>query len=169
MCCSYFLYNLDIDAYRVLQNLCNIQPRQACNWTKGVSTNDLWVKWKYKSSPNDNRIRWWFVLRGEETTWKCWRKPGWQQIAIRIEWSLSFVSVMMLIQLSHPLHPQHQSLTLRVMDMPLWSQIVRVSIYNRGPRRSSIRPWTTYHVGWKLKVGPFCEQRLKLHYLQQYC
>ena len=29
VCCSYFLYNLDIDAYRVLQNLCSILPTQA--------------------------------------------------------------------------------------------------------------------------------------------
>ena len=57
-----------IDAYRVLQNLCNILLRQACNWTKGVSTNDLSVEQKYKASPNDNKVRWWFVLRGEEAT-----------------------------------------------------------------------------------------------------
>jgi len=31
VCCSYFLYNFDIDAYRVLQNLCNILPTQAYN------------------------------------------------------------------------------------------------------------------------------------------
>jgi len=32
VCCSYFLYNLNIDAaHRVLQNLCNKLPTQAHN------------------------------------------------------------------------------------------------------------------------------------------
>jgi len=41
VCCSYFVYNLDIDAYRVLQNLCNILPTQAIKGTYYITTTSV--------------------------------------------------------------------------------------------------------------------------------
>ena len=49
VCCSYFLYNLhlDTDAYRVLQNLCNILPTQAHNHNLSGANFDFHIRKHY--------------------------------------------------------------------------------------------------------------------------
>ena len=56
-----------------------------------ISTNDVTVNQKYKSSANDNKVSWWFVLRGEEDTLQR-LEEAWQQIAIQTEWKLELQS-----------------------------------------------------------------------------
>ena len=53
-----------------------------------IPTTDISIKRKFKSRPNDNRVkRWWFVLRGEESTLQ--KLEGcWNQLQLQTNWKL---------------------------------------------------------------------------------
>ena len=53
-----------------------------------IPTTDITIKRKFKSRPNDNRIkRWWFVLRGEESALQN-LEGCWNQLQLQTKWKL---------------------------------------------------------------------------------
>lgn len=53
-----------------------------------IPTADISVKRKFKSRPDDNRIkRWWFVIRGEESTLQN-LEGCWNQLELQTKWKL---------------------------------------------------------------------------------
>ena len=53
-----------------------------------IPTADISIKRKFKSRPDDNRVkRWWFVLRGEESTLQN-LEGCWNQLELQTKWKL---------------------------------------------------------------------------------